>query len=649
MTVTAMHKYLGRFGVRYADNTVGVVNNDLAWLSLFALHDGGVKVLAIVDSRREIRHDLARRALEREIVVHAGSRPAKSRGIRKVSRVDFVDANGVRQSIRCKSVAVSGGLNPTAHLYSQAGGRLKYDSNRACFVPESCRQAIDVAGAAAGDFASPSEYDISPRATAPCASSLQWIDFQNDVLVSDIELAVRENFVSVEHMKRYTTVGMSVDQGKTSNLNAMSVLAGFTGRDAGEVGTTTFRPPYVPVTMGVIAGNRRGGLYLPSRRLPAHVWHQNRGAEFDDFGPWKRPAFYGKDMAKAIDREVEAVRSGVGIFDGSPLGKFEIVGPDAAEFLSRIYVNTVRTLNVGKVRYGLMLNENGSIIDDGVFVRMADERFLVNSTSAAADHIAVWLEQWHQCEWPDLDLVISPVSSQWGVATVAGPRSRDVLSSIDGIGELSTESFPHMSFREGTLGDGTPFRLQRVSFSGERSYELNVPAGSISDILERLDVAGESWGIRPFGIEALDVLRLEKGFLHVGGDTDSTTNPIDIGFGRIVANKKSDFIGRRSLSRPADQARGRRQLVGIETADPKATLKQGAHVIRTDGSGRRSEGFVTSSAMSPTQNRRIALGMVENGSDRLGEEVRVFDLGVIILARIVAPGVYDPGGERMRD
>ena len=547
-----------------------------------------------------------------------------------------------------KSVAVSGGMSPTVHLFSQAGGRLKYDPERACFVPHGCRQAVEVMGAAAGDFARTSEYNISPRTIAPCSGNRQWVDYQYDVLVSDIELAVRENYASVEHMKRYTTAGMSVDQGKTSTLNALSVLADLTGHDPGEVGTTTYRPLYMPVEMGAIAGHRRGPMYLPSRRLTAHAWHESRGAVFDDYGSWKRPAYYGARMDEAISREVGAVRNTVGLFDGSPLGKFEIVGPDAAEFLDRIYVNTVSTLNVGKVRYGLMLNENGTIIDDGVCVRMAEDSFLVNSTSAGADRMAVWLERWHQCEWPDLDLVISPVSSQWGVATVAGPRSRDVLANIGGLADLSTGDFPHMSFREGILDDGTPFRLQRVSFSGEQSYELSIPARSVARTLERLSACGAPHGIRPFGIESLDVLRLEKGFLHVGGDTDSTTNPLDVGFANIVARKQSDFVGKRSLFRPHDQKRGRRRLVGIVTSDPMATLNQGAHIVRTEGGSRRSEGFVTSTAISPTLGRRIALGMIENGAERLGEDIQLYDLGELIPARIGATCAYDPDGERMR-
>ena len=651
MSAGAMHQYLGRFGVRCADNTVGVANNDLAWSSLFSLHDGGVGVLAIADTRLEIRHDLLRGASERGIAVHPGSRPVSAYGSRGVSRFAFLDASGKKRSIRCRSVAVSGGLSPTVHLFSQAGGRLRYDPERACFVPDGCRQAAEAIGAAAGDFAKPSEYNISPASVAPCSGSRQWVDYQYDVLVSDIELAVRENYGSVEHMKRYTTAGMSVDQGKTSTLNALSVLASLTGRDPGELGTTTYRPLYMPVTMGAIAGNRRGPMYLPSRRLPAHAWHESRGAVFDDYGPWKRPAYYGGYSDHPIDAifgEVEAVRNSVGLFDGSPLGKFEIVGPDAAEFLNRIYLNTVSTLKVGKVRYGLMLNENGTIIDDGVCIRMADDRFLVNSTSAGADRMAVWLERWRQCEWPDLELVISPVSSQWGVATVAGPRSRDVLANIDGIGDLSSENFPHMSFRKGILGDGTPFRLQRVGFSGEQSYELSVPAGSVAGFLEQLSAAGEPYGIRPFGIESLDVLRLEKGFLHVGGDTDATTNPLDVGFSAIVANKKADFIGKRSLLRPHERKPGRRQLVGIVTSDPLAVLNQGAHVVRTEGASRRSEGFVTSSAISPTLGRRIALGMIENGTGRMGEDIQLYDLGKLIPARIGATCAYDPGGERMR-
>lgn len=648
MLASAMQQYINRYGVLCASSAVAVVNNDEAWHSVLALQDGGISIPAIVDTRNPVNPQLMESAAQRSIPVYPGAAPVRVRGLRCVRGFEFLDAQGTLVLLPCDGVAVSGGFSPTVHLYSQAGGKLRYDDRLACFVPDSCKQNVEMLGSAAGGFAAPENYAMAPRVPGLYRSDAQWVDLQHDVLVSDIELAVRENFVSVEHMKRYTTTGMSVDQGKTSNLNALSILAHLTGKSPGNVGTTTYRPQYMPVTMGAIAGNRRGEFYKPTRRLALHDWHRSQHAEFDDYGAWKRPAYYGIDMQAAIEREVHAVRNRVGLFDASPIGKIEVKGPDAAEFLNRIYLNTVPTLQLGKIRYGLMLTENGSIFDDGVFIRIANDHFLINSTSAAAERVTAWLEQWHQCEWPNLELVISPVTSQWAVATLAGPEARRVLESIAGIGDVSAEGFPHMSFKQGQLDEGPEFRLQRVSFTGELSFELSVPAGYANVLFTQLNVTGERWGLTPFGIEALDILRLEKGFLHVGGDTDGTTNPYDVGMGRIVANKASDFVGKRSLLRQDDQRQNRRQLVGISTLDSAAPLRQGAHVVTGHGDNRRSEGFVTTAAMSPTLGRRIGLGMVESGFSRLGEEIQLFDMDECVAARIVSPCAYDPGGERMR-
>jgi sarcosine oxidase subunit alpha len=440
---------------------------------------------------------------------------------------------------------------------------------------------------------------------------------------------------------------MAVDQGKTSNLNALTLLGELTGRQPGELGTTTFRPMFTPVTMGAIAGIRRGDFYTPPRLLPAHDWHAEKGAEFDDYGGWKRPAFYGNDREECIARESLIVRESVGLFDASPLGKIEVKGPGAAEFLNRIYVNTVPTLKQGKVRYGLMLDENGVLMDDGVFVRLADEHFLVYTTSAHADRIGAWLEEWHQCEWPDLDLVLSPATSQWAVLTVAGPKAREVLKSLPGMIDLSTESFPHMSFASGLFEDGTQFRIQRVSFTGEQSYELSVPANRATEFFERVWQAGEPHGIGLFGAESQMVLRLEKGFLHVGVDTDGMTNPFDVGFGGIVANKKGDFIGARSLERAEDRRDDRRQLVGLEL-DAGTTVLAGAHIVTGSGAERRSEGFVTSACDSPILGKTIGLGLLERGFERRGEKIRLYDDGQIVSAQVVDACFYDPDGERMR-
>jgi sarcosine oxidase subunit alpha len=470
----------------------------------------------------------------------------------------------------------------------------------------------------------------------------------HDVTVADIELAVRENFVSVEHLKRYTTTGMSADQGKTSNLNALTLLAGLTGRPIEEVGTTTFRPQYMPVPMGAITGQRHGDSFAPARLLPAHDWHESLGAVFEDYGAWKRPEYYarkGHDKATAIREEVVALRRSIGLLDGSTLGKIEIRGPDAGEFLNRIYVNNALTLKPGRIRYSLMLSENGIVMDDGVFARLNDDHYLVNTTSANADRISGWLEHWHQCEWPDLELVISVVTSQWAVATVAGPESRSLLQEMESDIDFSADAMPHMSVASGTFL-GVPARVQRVSFTGEMSFEVSVPALHGQRVMQALmSVGGDR--IVPVGIEALIILRTEKGYLEVGGDTDGMTNALDVGFAGIVAKKQADFVGKRSLLRAHDQGTDRRQFVGVEPLNENEELEAGGHFVTSQADGRRSQGFVTSACFSPTLKRAIGLGLLEGGFERKGETVTVFDGGRTFDVRITQPGFYDPAGERM--
>ncbi len=647
MLAGAMHQYASRYGVDCGQRIVGIINNDVGWRTMLAMADTGSPVSAIIDVREDPEDGLLQAAKTRNIATHTGATPLLARGSSAVKAFRFASKSGDTQEIQCDAIAMSGGLNPTAHLYSQAGGRLRYDEPLACFVPQECRQRVRVIGAANGEFAAANAYNIAKRQSAPLKSNAQWVDYLHDVTVSDIELAVRENYTSVEHLKRYTTTGMAVDQGKTSNLNAMTVLGQLTERALAEVGTTTFRPQFMPVTMGAIAGNRRGDFYAPPRLLAAHDWHRANGAVFDDYGGWKRPAFYGKDRAASIAAEARKVRESAALFDGSPLGKIEVKGPDAAEFLNRMYVNTVPTLKPGKVRYGLMLTENGIVMDDGVFVRLAEDHFLVNTTSGNADRIAGWFEEWHQCEWPELEVIFSPVTAHWSVATVAGPNSRAILAALPGMIDLTTGAFPHMSFASGEFADGTPYRLQRVSFSGELSYELSVPANRTAATFQRIWDEGQVHGIGLFGIEALMVLRTEKGFLHVGVDTDGTTNPFDVGFGGIVANKKGDYVGARSLQRAHDQSADRRQLVGFELVNGGSVLA-GAHFVVRCGKDRRSEGFVTSAVFSPILGKTIGLGLIERGFDRKGEAVQIHDNNTQITATLVGPCFFDPDGERMR-
>jgi len=691
MLAGAVRRYLAQFAVAVGRTVVVATNNDDAYRTAFALQAAGITVPAIVDARRYPLPQLASEAAARAIEIIGQSVLTDSVGTRGVREVevsalsdDGRSLRGARRTLACDAVAVSGGWSPTVHLYSQAGGKLRYRDDLACFVPERCRQQVRVAGAANGSFslsralgegtvagceaardagfavadipapasACDDQWSIRPIPRTPGgASDRQWVDFRHDVTARDIELAVSENYVSVEHLKRYTTTGMSVDQGKTSNLNALALLAELTDRAMAGIGTTTFRPVYSPVSLGAIAAGVSGELYSPTRLLPAHDWHIANGADFDEYGGWQRPACYrrpGEDREAAIHREALAVRNSVGLFDGSPLGKIEVKGPDAAEFLDRLYLNNMLSLPPGRARYGLMLNENGVVLDDGVCVCMAPEHYLVCTTSAAAERVTAWLEEWQQCEWPQLRFVIAPVTTQWAVLTLAGPRARELLSSIDSDMDFSSESLPHLGFASGCFA-GNEARVQRVSFSGELSFEISVPARRAEALWAELMHAGAGVGIEPVGVEAILVLRLEKGFLHVGVDTDGTTNPLDLGFGGIMAKKQRDFVGRRSLSRPNDQRADRRQLVGLEPVSRADRLTAGAHLVLEDGRSRRSIGFVTSAALSPTLGRSIGLALLERGFERKGETVTVFDDGRSFAARVVAPAFYDPRGDRLRD
>ena len=687
MLANAATAYVNRYAVRPADVMVVVTNNDTAYQVAFTLHDKGVRVPAIVDARKNIANEIATQANQRGIAIMSKSVVLNTIGTKVLTGVsvgllsdDGKSAVNPSAVIACQGLAVSGGFNPCSDLYSQAGGKLRYDAGLACFVPRSCRQRVTVAGAAQGKFslaqaltegayagaeaASKAGFSCSPidaatseistynleaiRITPAGDTSRQWVDFMHDVTVADIELAVRENFISVQHLKRYTTTGMAADQGKTSNLNALTLLAGLTKRSIEEVGTTTFRPQFMPVPMGAIAGQRHGDFYAPARLLPAHDWHGGHGAVFEDYGPWKRPAYYainGRDRETAILEEVLALRRSAGLFDASPLGKIELRGPDAGEFLNRIFVNNVLTLKTGRVRYGLMLSENGIVMDDGVFARLAEDHYLLSTTSANADHMCDWLEKWHQCEWPELEVIISPVTSQWAVATIAGPNARILLQGLDSDIDFSAEALPHMSIATGTFL-GEPARVQRVSFTGEMSFEINVPAVHCQRVMEALMKAGGN-RIEPIGSEALMVLRTEKGYLHVGGDTDGMTNALDVGFAGIAAKKQADFVGKRSLLRAEDQRMDRRQFVGVEPLNDNEDLLPGAHFVTPEVKSRRSEGIVTSACFSPTLKRVIGLGLLERGFERKGETVTVFDDGRSFDVRISDPVFYDPAGEKM--
>lgn len=684
MLASALRHYLNDYAVCPGKHIVVATNNDTAYQTVFDLAREGIPVSAVVDCRESVDPALQQRLVDLGTRLLSGCRIRDTRGTRGLTSIRVERVGGPPATrIGCDLLAVSGGWAPRVHLLAHARGSLRFDPVSQSFVPDHLPENISVAGAANGTAGLQETISEASRLAASICESLgspvehvpaavvtsaivesrrvcpapldqsrprQWIDLAHDVTFGDAELAVREGFTPVEHFKRYTTAGMSVDQGKTGNLNAFTVLGALTGREPGEVDTTTYRPPYSPVTLGAIAGRNTGEFYAPRRHLPAHVVHERLNAHFEDY-EWQRPDYYPlpcETPEQAIHREVLAVRNHVGVFDNSPIGKIEVRGPDAAEFLSRLYINNVKFLAIGRVRYGLMLNENGVIIDDGVFMRLTENHFLINTTSSGAARIGAMMEEWLQCEWPGLRVLVDDVTTQWSNFTLAGPHARDVLADLGPDLDVSPEALPHMTVAEGRVARWKT-RIVRVSFSGELSFEINIPARAASGFLNEVLDAGVAYGITPYGIEALMILRMEKGYLHVGSDTDGSSTPDDVGWGSVARAKKEDFIGKRSLYRPGNLDPGRKQLVGLEALDPGQHLRAGGHLLA--GKDRQppaeTEGWITSACFSPALNRPIALGVLSGGRDRIGETLTVCDDDDRYAVRVVAPTFYDPEGEKL--
>ncbi|MEZ5928628.1 MAG: sarcosine oxidase subunit alpha family protein [Parvularculaceae bacterium] len=694
MLASAGETYAHRYGAAPGRRVLIATNNNSAYECALSLQSAGVDIVAITDGRAHPAGPAVERALGAGLALLPGMTVTDVRGASGLRGAELhaLDERGgaiagKRMFIDCDCVLVSGGWSPAVHLFSQSGGKLRFDAELQAFVPEVSVQKERSVGAAAGVFSlqqalagaaaagvaaargagfTPPSADVPEADDAPLGAvralwrtnvkplgrpgAKAWLDFQNDVTTSDVKLAIDESFRSVEHVKRYTTLGMASDQGKTSNVNAIGVMEEYLAKPMGEVGTTKFRPPYEPVTMGAFAGRRVRGNLAPRRKLPAHLSHQKLGAVFEDYGSWSRPAFYaraGESETEAVRREAAHVRSAVGLFDGSPLGKIEVAGPDAAEFLDRIYANAMKSLKPGRCRYGLMLSETGTIIDDGVLACLGEGRYLVGTTSGHASMVAEMLQEWLQCEWVDFDVVTQDVTTSWAVMTVTGPRACEVLAKLETDIDFSKQAFAHMDCREGML-EGVPARVQRVSYTGELSFEISVPWGYGAALWELLLDLGKDEGVAPFGVEALMVLRTEKGFLHVGADTDGMTLPQDVGFDRLIATRKADFVGKRSLMRPEGLRKDRRQFVGLEAIDGDAPLPIGAHLLPNGAEPPcASEGWVTSSVWSPSLKKPVALGLVARGRERMGEEATVWSLGEKRRVRIVGPCSYDPKGERL--
>ena len=646
--------YLRRYAVLVGKRVVVATNNDSAYAVAEALAEAGAKV-ELVDSR--------------------ASGPACTLPVTHGAAVEGVVGTNAVEGVRvggrtrdCDALLLSGGWSPTVHLYAQARGRLRYDEARAALVPIAGIENLTVAGAANGAFtlaealrggheagggegAAPNapsgQYRIEASWPKADDEGRRWIDFQNDVTLNDVALAAREGYVSVEHLKRYTTLGMATDQGKTANVNGLAAMAALTGRTIDETGTTTYRPPFVPTPVAVIAGRRRGALLNPLRRLPLEAEHRAEGAQMREYSGWLRAAWYGPDdPARTIQREAARARDTVALFDGSSLGKIEIIGPDAAKIADFHSYNRLSTLKRGKIRYGFLLQELGVVFDDGVTLRLADDRFLVSCSSGHTDAVRMRLELWRQDRFDPGRLAIHDTTAQWATLTVTGPRSRDLIEACGLDVALDDQSLAHMVFATATF-DGGPLRVARVSFTGDRSYELSVPATCAASLRARLAEKLPEFGGGLLGLEALMILRAEKGFIVIGKDTDGTTMPHDLGVTGPRDSRTDEYIGKRSLSMPVANEPRRKQLVGLSVPSGEAPLPTGAHVTTGAGRARRSQGYVTSSYLSPTLGRPIALGLVEAGLSRMGETVSVTHIRAERRATITRPVALDPEGTRL--
>ncbi|MGD9915026.1 MAG: 2Fe-2S iron-sulfur cluster-binding protein [Rhizobiaceae bacterium] len=605
-----------------------------------------------------------------EVDYRAGARIVGVRGAGRVESVELADGS----RIAADAVLVSGGFTPTVHLYCQARGKLRWDEALLGFVARDKLPQFSIVGAADGCFdlaqafrsveaalksidcasasipdteAADVAYGIVAAWPQPKMKGRVWIDLQHDVTAKDVELAARENFISVEHLKRYTTLGMATDQGKTSNLNGLALMGQLTGRSVPDVGTTTYRPPFTPVPFGSLAGLRGGVLFNPPRRLALENRHRDAGAHLREYGGWLRPAWYGEDAeADAVQREARQARQTAALFDGSTLGKIEVQGPQAAEFMDFVYYNTMSTLQPGRCRYGFILGESGVVYDDGVLVRIDANRFIVSCSSSHVAGVHAVLEEWRQDRFDRKRLFIHNATAETATLTVSGPSSRQLLEQAALGISFDDTAFPHMAIAWGSF-EGTPVRATRVSFTGDRSYELSIRADHAAGLWDRLRQLGSAIDAVVLGVEALMVLRAEKGFIVIGKDTDGMTRPMDLGVSAPLAKKKVEFIGRRSLFTEEAQRPNRNQLVGLEVMDKGGPLATGAHGIERSGAGKRSIGYVTSSYFSPTLDRPIALGLIEGGATRHGEVIEVQHLGAVRPARIAPPCAFDPSGERL--
>lgn len=685
MLASAVRTYVNRFGVTPGRRVVVFTTTDDGWQTALHLFSVGVPVEAIVDTRSEVEPALLDMASRVESRVLLGSHVDGIGGSRATRYATVQTNTGRREKIAADTLAVSGGWTPNIALSTHLGTRAVWSEEAAAFIPGGRLAGMTVVGACRGSYRLADALREGNAAGAEAVEALgfralrnspgkaddesiglkgfwhrsgnsdkAFVDFQHDVTRRDLEIAAREGFTSVELLKRYTTLGMATDQGKTSNVNGHAIMAELTGRPIQELGTTVLRPPYTPVSLGVLAGHHRGKEFRPTRLTPTHRWACERGASFVEAGQWLRAQWYAiageKDWMETVSREVQSVRSSVGVCDVSTLGKIDIQGTDAATFLDRVYINTFSTLPVGKARYGVLLRQDGIVFDDGTTARLAPGHYLMSTTTANAAGVMQHLEYARQVLWPQLDVQLVSVTEHWAQYAIAGPNARRLMERLlCNVIELSNEAFPYLACAEFSWS-GIGARLFRVSFSGELAYEFAVPARYGDAAIRAIMVAGEEWNVTPYGTEALGVMRVEKG--HVAGnELNGTTTASDLGLGRLMSSQK-DFIGRMMAQREGLTHPNRPVLVGVRPVDPRARFHAGAHFIDlgAPASPENDAGYLTSVAYSPMLRGWIGIGLLARGRQRLGEIIRAYDplRGTDIEVEVVPPAFFDPEGVRVR-
>ena len=687
---SAIKKYVDFYGVKSGEKIVLFTNNDTAYETALSLNDKGIKVEAIIDIRNENNSELIKSVKNLNIKIFNNHTIVDTEGYKKINKVSIMELSkdgtsvvGKKIDINCDCLGMSGGWTPAVHLFTQSGGKLKFRNSDNVFIPNTYNSDQLCIGACNGDFelsdiiknipdqinkflnvsdesfknikiSSTKENNYRNIWLLPSDKILgktkPFVDYQNDATAKDIKLALREGFRSIEHVKRYTTTGMGTDQGKLGNMHALGIIADTAKVQMGELGTTTFRPPYTPLTFGTIVGRNVGEYFDIFRKTPMHDWHVDNKAEFENVGQWKRAWYYPKnneDMHQAVQRESKAARESAGILDASTLGKIDIQGTDASEFLNRVYTNAWSKLAIGKCRYGLMLNEDGMVYDDGVTTRLGENHYIMTTTTGGAANVLGKLEDYLQTEWPELDVYLTSVTDHYATASVCGPNSKKILSKLIPDLDLSDENFPHMSFKNASIGK-IKCRVMRISFTGEHSYEINVQANYGKSVWEKCMEIGKEYNITPYGTETMHLLRAEKGFIIVGQDTDATMTPIDLQMDWIVSKKKYDFIGKRSLYRSDTIREDRKQLVGLLTENPNEVLEEGAQIVaETNKKPVEMLGHVTSSYYSPNLNKSIALGVVRGGKNMLGQKLFIPMENKIINVTVADPVFLDKENKRL--